>query len=233
MRGKHLLADPSFWTGVSRLVEFGGIYDDVSPTLAPGLVDAAAMRADWAAVGADVAAVMSQVDNQLTQQSSPMLEALEQMSTPMLEAIESFQDVAESVSGAAETLREALEQAQPAEDFEKMSSSMTGTIENFRDVAESVSGVESVAGVAEVLQEAVERVQPAVSSFQEQIRNLNRVDPDLFNQVLDQLEKELLEEELKHKSLTEEGLQQVTESRSPSAPEREEDQGAAEKAEQA
>lgn len=50
-----LAAQPSFWTGVARLVDLFGVFDSYNESRDPAEADARAMYADWAVVGQELA----------------------------------------------------------------------------------------------------------------------------------------------------------------------------------
>ena len=54
MGGSYLFATPSFFSGVARLVDLGGIFDDYNLHRTPSEADAAGLRADWAGVATDL-----------------------------------------------------------------------------------------------------------------------------------------------------------------------------------
>lgn len=58
MRSDYLFARPSGWTGVGRLLDLGGTLTEFNLGLPPADADSLALRADWAAVGADVQTVL-------------------------------------------------------------------------------------------------------------------------------------------------------------------------------
>jgi hypothetical protein len=50
----YLFASPSFLSGVARVVDLGGIFDDYNVSRTPQEADAAGLRSDWADVGRDL-----------------------------------------------------------------------------------------------------------------------------------------------------------------------------------
>jgi len=53
-----LFAHPSVWSGVARLMDLGGVFDEYNTSPTPEVADAQAMRADWLSVGDDLRAAM-------------------------------------------------------------------------------------------------------------------------------------------------------------------------------
>lgn len=53
-----LFAQPSFFEGMARLLDFGNTLSEVNYSTSPKQADAAALAADWYAVGDDIRTVM-------------------------------------------------------------------------------------------------------------------------------------------------------------------------------
>jgi len=49
-----LFANPSFWDGFGRVIDFGGLSCEFNTSLTPEQADALALRSDWHAVGDDL-----------------------------------------------------------------------------------------------------------------------------------------------------------------------------------
>jgi hypothetical protein len=49
--GRFLFADPSFMTGMARVYDLGGLFDDYNYSTTPEEADARAIWSDWVAVG--------------------------------------------------------------------------------------------------------------------------------------------------------------------------------------
>ncbi len=54
--GNYLFASPSFFSGVARVVDLGGVFDDYNVHRTPREADEAGLRADWEEVGRDLKA---------------------------------------------------------------------------------------------------------------------------------------------------------------------------------
>lgn len=55
-----LYATPSIWEGLGRILDFGDTMTDYNYSLTPQQADRIAIRADWRAIGEDVATVINQ-----------------------------------------------------------------------------------------------------------------------------------------------------------------------------
>lgn len=55
-----LYSRPSFLEGIARIVDFFGVLQEYNTTSTPQAADERAIRADWAAVGADLWQVLEQ-----------------------------------------------------------------------------------------------------------------------------------------------------------------------------
>lgn len=55
---EFLFARPSFWSGVARTLDLGGVFDDYNYSASAAEAEARAMRADWTAVGNDLRRAM-------------------------------------------------------------------------------------------------------------------------------------------------------------------------------
>ncbi|MFN7591165.1 MAG: hypothetical protein ACK501_19020 [Planctomycetota bacterium] len=53
-----LFAQPSFLSGIGRVVDMAGVFDEYNFSATPQEADARAERADWLATGRDLAAAM-------------------------------------------------------------------------------------------------------------------------------------------------------------------------------
>lgn len=53
-----LFSSPSFYEGIARLVDFGGMLNSYNFSPTPEQADAVAMASDWQAVGTDIEAAM-------------------------------------------------------------------------------------------------------------------------------------------------------------------------------
>lgn len=56
----YLFAIPSFAEGIGSLIDFGDTLTNYNSMPSPEIADAVALRSDWAAVGDDLASVISQ-----------------------------------------------------------------------------------------------------------------------------------------------------------------------------
>ncbi len=69
MHGETLYARPSFLTGVARLFDFWGLFDDYNTSPDPETADSRAIGADWRSVGEDIRGAMrSYEEEQRSQQ---------------------------------------------------------------------------------------------------------------------------------------------------------------------
>lgn len=62
MNTDYLFARPSLRSGIARLFDFWGLYDEYDFSRPPKRSDAQAMALDWQAVGQDLAEAIKQVD---------------------------------------------------------------------------------------------------------------------------------------------------------------------------
>lgn len=60
-----LFAHPSILSGAARVLDLGGVFDDYNVSATPTQADARAARADWLAVGNDLATAMMDADASL------------------------------------------------------------------------------------------------------------------------------------------------------------------------
>jgi hypothetical protein len=57
----YLFAQPSFLTGMGRVLDLGGVFDDYNTSETEAEAESKAMLSDWAAVGQDLADAMGTV----------------------------------------------------------------------------------------------------------------------------------------------------------------------------
>jgi hypothetical protein len=62
-----LFAHPSVLSGIGRVLDLGGVFDDYNVSETPMEADARALRADWAAVGKDLIDAMRAAEPQVAQ----------------------------------------------------------------------------------------------------------------------------------------------------------------------
>lgn len=56
VRSDFLVGQPSFFSGVARTIDLGGVFDDYNKSLTPAAADARALYADWRVIGQDLLA---------------------------------------------------------------------------------------------------------------------------------------------------------------------------------
>lgn len=69
-KSDFLFAMPSFWSGVARLLDLMGVFDDYNRSETPNEADARAMYADWAMVGQDLIKSADQFEIEVDQADS-------------------------------------------------------------------------------------------------------------------------------------------------------------------
>jgi hypothetical protein len=60
--GFRLYAKPSFWEGVSRLIDFSGSLNEYNYSESAGQDDSRALQSDWEFVGLDILKVMKEFE---------------------------------------------------------------------------------------------------------------------------------------------------------------------------
>jgi hypothetical protein len=60
----YLFAQPSFLTGMGRVLDLGGVFDEYNTSETEAEAESKAMLSDWAAVGQDLADAMGTVAEQ-------------------------------------------------------------------------------------------------------------------------------------------------------------------------
>ena len=68
-----LYAKPSFWSGVARILDFGGALNQYNTSRTPNEADLTALRSDWEAISEDLqtAASVVEADVMRSAQSGP------------------------------------------------------------------------------------------------------------------------------------------------------------------
>lgn len=66
----HLVTQPSFITGIARILDWSGDLSEYNSVLTPGTADYYAMLSDWQAVGDDLREAMRIIDGELQHKSN-------------------------------------------------------------------------------------------------------------------------------------------------------------------
>lgn len=75
MNDYFLFANPDFYSGMSRILDFGSTLNEYNSTLEPGIADYYALKSDWAVVGSDIQAAINSPDQETEEEdedSSPI-----------------------------------------------------------------------------------------------------------------------------------------------------------------
>ena len=62
----HLYARPSFWDGIARLFDFGGLLNQYNYSKSGKEADFRAIQSDWEYVGQDIYKAIEEYDNQIS-----------------------------------------------------------------------------------------------------------------------------------------------------------------------
>ena len=65
-----LFARPSFWSGIARLLDLWGAFDDYNRSRTPVEADRRALYSDWYIVGQDILAASEQFEGELEDEHS-------------------------------------------------------------------------------------------------------------------------------------------------------------------
>lgn len=60
----YLFAQPSFLSGMGRVMDLGGVFDDYNTSETEAEAEERGLRSDWLAVGRDIADAMAAADAQ-------------------------------------------------------------------------------------------------------------------------------------------------------------------------
>ena len=65
LRSDFLFAQPSFFSGVARILDLFGLFDSYNESLTPQEADARAMYADWRITGHDISDAVAQFEAEI------------------------------------------------------------------------------------------------------------------------------------------------------------------------
>jgi hypothetical protein len=65
----RLYARPSFWEGMARIVDFGGVLNEYNYSDDPKEADFRAMQSDWEEIGTDFMAAIERLRRELEEQA--------------------------------------------------------------------------------------------------------------------------------------------------------------------
>ena len=73
LRTDYLVAQPSFWSGMARVLDLWGLFDAYNESTTPEEADALAMYLDWRITGEDICDAAREFQKELSEDQSKQL----------------------------------------------------------------------------------------------------------------------------------------------------------------